>query len=612
MLQKNCRIEKLNNLKFYEKDVLFDDYIFTQNLEVEVDATYITPGFGLVLIDSTEGASLDANPSCYLFKIGYREASVFYSSSSGLQIVDQISCSDAVTIQEHMKFKLKKYGKKISIYLNDKLVIEEIIKKSLDKFCIGYYSNVGNTINNINIAANIPDKWIVNMKNTKGGYIRFLEDSFELCDCTNNAEIEQVNIKLKAGTYYLSNKLSKVNDKCDIRCYIYKSDDNRYYDQKKNMLNKNNSFTLYEETEVNFKITGKNGRISEIILSDEENADYIPTSMNSVDFDGSYIEILLNNLSKVKWKGIVSKTPYKKTGENVPDYFLIRDSITEIKPEHSNILLNKEYDYEFNFKTCEFLISSNNEEVYSCKLVNLSDRITIFKNLSAIISQLTLYTKNNDPIDVVTQDQDINFVNANISSPIIVVDEYKLPLDLSSSYRLCHYKNYDKYIFTNWEREYFLPDKTIRLEKQVINKCDSIIIYGIKKNAKYDFKKFFDVNEDNINSIDNFTKDYKLIKEKDLLLFDKNKSILYLKPDDIDKYEMFVIDYLKNDSYCINFNYLKNNYEIDISSNRKTKVLYDSLSITSEEKNITQVNNYMITNINGNMLGYIVLTQGDE
>ena len=120
------------------------------------------------------------------------------------------------------------------------------------------------------------------------------------------------------------------------------------------------------------------------------------------------------------------------------------------------------------------------------------------------------------------------------------------------------------------------------------------------------------VREDNINSIDLFTKDYKLIKEKDLLLFDKNKSILYFKPDDIEKYDMFIIDYLKNDSYAINFNYLKNSYEIDISSSNNTKVLYDSLSIQSDEKNATQVDNYKITNINGNMLGYIVLTQGDE
>ena len=116
MLQKNCRIKKLNNLKFYEKDILFDDYVFTHNLEIEVNATYITPGFGLALIDSSEGTSLDVKPSCYLFKIGYREASVYYSSSTGLQIVDQISCSEAVTIQENMRFKLKKNGKGASVW----------------------------------------------------------------------------------------------------------------------------------------------------------------------------------------------------------------------------------------------------------------------------------------------------------------------------------------------------------------------------------------------------------------------------------------------------------------------------------------------------------------
>ena len=68
MLQRNCRIKKLNNLKFYEKDILFDDYVFTHNLEIEVNATYITPGFGLALIDSSEGTSLDGN-KCILFFI---------------------------------------------------------------------------------------------------------------------------------------------------------------------------------------------------------------------------------------------------------------------------------------------------------------------------------------------------------------------------------------------------------------------------------------------------------------------------------------------------------------------------------------------------------------
>ena len=38
MLQKNCRIQKENGIKFYEKDILFDDYVFTNNIEISFDS----------------------------------------------------------------------------------------------------------------------------------------------------------------------------------------------------------------------------------------------------------------------------------------------------------------------------------------------------------------------------------------------------------------------------------------------------------------------------------------------------------------------------------------------------------------------------------------------
>ena len=612
MLQKNCRIQKENGIKFYEKDILFDDYVFTNNIEISFTATYITPGLGIAIIDSTEGTSLDTNPSCYLIKIGYREAAIYYSSTAGLEMIDHISCIEAYTIQENLQFKLTKYGKKVTLYINNKKVIEKVLKSSLDKFCIGYYSNYGNIIKHINIASNVPDKWIVNMKNTKGGYIRFLDNSFELNDCINNAEVEQVNITLPPGKYYVKNKLAKINNKCDIKYYVFRSTDDRYYDTSKNLLDDNNSFEIYDETNINFKIVGTNGKISEVILSKDPDADYIPTSMDSIDFDGSYIEILSKNLIRVTWEGIVNKTPYNNIEDKL-EYFLIKDSTTAFLPEQSNVLLGKKYLYEFDFKNCLFTIKDEEKTIFSNHLVNMTDRITIFKNLSAIITKLTLYNKNNEVTDVVTQDENINFVNANISSPIIVCDNYNIPLDLSSSYRLEHYENYNKYVFTNWEREYFDVKRSIKLTNKIIDKQDCIHIYGIRKNAEIDFNKFYDVKEDNINSIDLMTKDYDLIKESDLLLFDKNKSILYFKEKQLEKYELFIIDYLKKDSYAINYDYIKNVYKIDISSLEEVKILYDSLSIeNSDEKIATQINKYKVTNINGNMHGYIVLTQGDE
>lgn len=610
MLQQNCRIEKFNGYKFYEKDVLHDDYVFTHDIQVIANVTYITPGFGIALID-TGSSSIKDKPDTYLFKVGYREASIYYSTAAGIELIKQISCPEAITIQDNMTFSLKKSGKKISIYLNDKLIMEEYINKELDKYNVGYYSNVGNVLNDISIAANTPTDWVINMKNTRGGYVRFLEDAFELTNCVNNAEIEQSKMLLKAGTYYISTKLSAVNKLCDIKYYIYRSDDDRYTDEEKNML-RNDSFTLFEDTELNFKIVGKNGKISNIILSTDKDADYIPTSLNAIDFDGSYIDILIQDFDKITWKGIVNKTPYTKVDSNKIKYGLILDDAVAVKPENTNILLGKEYDYEFNVKTFIFTISKDGSQIFIQRMINISNRITLFKNISAVITKLTLYKKDNTVTDVVTSDEESNFVNANITSPIIVVDGYNLPLDLSSSYRLCKYNGYEKYLFTNWEREYFIPTKTLKLERSIIDQQATIMIYGIRKGTKFDLDDIYNVPEDNINSIDLMTKEYDYIKETDLLLFDKVNSIIYLTNSQIENYEMIIIDYLKNDSYSLNYNYVKNIYEVGISSLNDTKILYDSLSIDNKnsDKLITQVNNYKVTSINGNINGYIVLSQG--
>lgn len=607
MLQQNCRIEKFKGYKFYEKDVLHDDYVFTQDIQINADVTYITPGFGIALID-TGSSSIKDKPDTYLFKVGYREASVYYSTAAGLTLVNQVSCPEAKTIQDNMSFSLKKSGKKVQVYLNDSLILEETISKSLDKYNIGYYSNVGNVINSINIAANIPDNWIINMKNTIGGYVRFLDDAFEITDCTNNAEIEQVNILLKPGTYYVKNTLSAVNGKCDIKYYMYESDDDRYTDEEKNIL-KNDSFTLYENTYVNFKITGTSGRISEMSLTTQKDADYIPTNLSAIDFDGSYIDILIADFEKITWKAIVKRTPYT-TGDNTVKYGLILDDVNSVKPENTSMLLNQEYDYEFNCKSYMFYIKKDGTEIYSRRMINISNKITLFKNISATMTQLTFYKTDGTVTDVITSDEDNTYVNANITSPIIVVDQYNLPLDLSSSYRKCVYDDHEKYVFTNWEREYFTPAKSLKFEKNVINQDASIMVYGIRKTAVFDLDDIYNVPEDNINAIDLMTKEYDYIKEDDLLLFDKNKSLIYLNDSQIEEYQMIIVDYLKKDSYCINYNYLKNIYEIEISSLDDTKVLYDSLDVSSSDKEATQVNNYKVTSLNGSINGYIVLTTG--
>lgn len=621
MLQHNCRIEKFNGIKFYEKDVLYDDYVFTNDIQITVDVTYITPGFGIALMDN-EGYSIKEKSSTYLFKIGYKEASIYYSTPTSQTLVSQITCVNAFTIQEHMKFILKKNGKKITIYLNDTKIFEEYLKKDLDKYNIGYYSNAGNIINNISIAANTPNEWTVNMRNTQGGYVRFINDAFELTDCKHPAEIEQSKIMLEAGTYYFKAELNDIEGINDIKYFIHESDDNRYFDEDKNLLDDNNSFTLRSSKEVNIKIVGTQGKISNMILSKYKEDEYVQTTTNDINFEGSQIDVYLQNINKITWKGMVSRYPKDVNHDIV--YGLILDNKTAIKPDELQHMLigffignnlNKHvYDYEFNAKTYMFYVKKDGRIIYSTKLTNLSNKITIFKNITAVITEMIIYKKNGDIINITAQDENKKYINANITSPIIVVDQYNAPLDLSSSYRLCHYKDHSRYVFTNWEREYFSPQKVITFTNKVLQEDDTIIVYGIKKKFNYDINKILDVPEDNINSIDLMTKEYELIKEKDLLYVDKVLNVIYLTQEQIDKYQLIVVDYLKANSYCINYHYDKHSYEVGISStDNSTQILYDSTVVSStDEKKIYQTRDYKITNINGNVNGYVVIQQGGE
>lgn len=609
MLQENCRIENFNGYKFYEQDILFDDYMFSNDIQLTVDLDYVSPGFGIALVDN-EGSSIREKRFAYLFKIGYKEASIYYSTKETKTLVKQLSVKDIYTIQEKMKFTFIKQGKKVTIKINDKEILSEYTNKSIDKYNIGYYSNVGNIINSISIASAVPDRWTVNMNNTQGGYIKFYSNSFELKDCKYPAEMEQSKINLKAGKYYLKFDTEEVDSKFDIKHYIHKSDDDGLFDEEKNIINKNdNSFFLLKETEVNLKFVGKQGIVKNILISNDKNDSFIPTSGDSYVFEGSYIDIFLTDLKKVKWTGTVNRTPGNLTSNEI--FGLIIDTKTIITPQMTTMVLGKEYDFEFSKENYMFTIKEGKKLIYSYQLKNLNNKITIFKNITAVITSLVLVKTNGEEINVNLQDEFKKYVNANITGPIIMVDQYDNPLDLSSSYRLCHYKDHSRYVFTNYEREYFPSQKKLILENKILNKQDTVRVFGIPKTAKYDLNKIYDVVEDNINSIDLMAERYDMLFESQVLLVDKIKNIVYLNEEQVEKYQLIIVDYLKDNSYCINYHYDTHVYEVDISSlGEDNKMIYDSKVLLDGDKTITQVRDYKITSINGNTNGYVVIRKG--
>lgn len=608
MIQDNCRVENFNGYRFYEQDILFDNYMFSNDIKLTINLDYVSPGFGIALIDN-EGFSIKEKRFSYLFKIGYKEASIYYATKEKNTLIKQLSVKEAFTIQEKMIFTLIKRGKKIIIKINDVEILSEYTSKSLDKYNIGYYSNAGNIINSISIASAVPDKWTVNMNNTQGGYIKFYNNCFELKDCKYYAEIEQSKISLKAGKYYLKFETDTVDNVFDIKHFVHLSEDEGLFDDDKNILKKDNSFFLLKDALVNLKFTGKQGIVKKIMITNDEADTFIPTTNSDFTFEGSFIDVFLSDLKKVKWVGQVIRTPGQLTSDEI--FCLIMDSKTTITPQMTPIVFSKTYYFEFSKEDYTFRIFDGKKEIFNAPLKNLNNKITIFRNITAVIDSLILVKTSGEEINVNLQDEYKRYVNANITGPIIVVDQYSNPLDLSSSYRLCHYNDYKRYVFTNYEREYFYSQKKLVLENKIINKQDSVIIYGIPKNADYDLEKIYHVKEDNMNSIDMMADRYDTLYENDVILIDKVKNIIYLSEEQVEKYEMIIVDYLKSNSYCINYHYDKFVYEVNISSIQKdNKMIYDTKVLQGGDKEFTQTRDYKITNINGNTNGYIVIRKG--
>lgn len=612
MLIKDARVENNNGIRFFEKDILKDDYVFSEDVEVSVTIDYILPGFGVVLMDSG-GDSSSEKSNAYLFKIGYKQASVHHAGSGFQNLEKQISSHKIKTITEGMKITLRKVGKIATLFVNGEKVIDYLIKNELPRYNIGYYSNQGNVIKDIKIRSATPNRWNINMENTTGGYVRFLDDTIVLDECVHDAEIEQQNILLESGEHYISYEIDKNYKDSDIKVYVHKSTDDRLYDEEKNIL-KDGKIRLIEDTEINIKIVGRRGIIKNISISKIPNDDYISTTDNKIDFSGSYLDAYISGLSKITWRGNVNKVPNFFLDNKIAEYGVVMDNKNAVKPEECGISFGYGephlYSYEFNCETYLFKIHRYGKIIYTKTLKDIVNKITIFKNISATITELILYKINGEIVNVNIQNENKQFVNADINSPIIVTDKYNYPLDLSASYRKSISNDKSRFIFTNWEREIFEVNRMIKLDKTVSKESDSVIIYGIRNGFAFDINKIYDIKEDNINSIDLMTRNYDRLSKDVILHYNQATKEMILDKKLEEKYSHIIIDYKKMNSYCINYHYNRHSYEIDVSSDEdKFKILYNSKELDGKD-NVYQINEYKNTNISGNTTGYIVLRKG--
>ena len=124
MIQNNARIESFHGIRFFDQDILFDDFIYNNYVEAVLEIEYCTPGFGIVLINNT-ASMLSAESEAFLFRIGYREASVEYKTGYINKTLAKIPTIiyPSADINQKMYIRFRKYKKTVYLDINGESII---------------------------------------------------------------------------------------------------------------------------------------------------------------------------------------------------------------------------------------------------------------------------------------------------------------------------------------------------------------------------------------------------------------------------------------------------------------------------------------------------------
>lgn len=584
MIQNNCRIDVNGGIRFFDQDILIDDYIYNDYAEVELIVSYNTPGFGIVLFNNTNNL-LSSESEVFVFRIGYREASIEYKAgylSRTVLTVPTTIIPDANN--NNLKVVFKKYKKNIYFSVNDKIIFDtKLFKlpKSISKFCIGFYSNCGNIIKYIQSNSKIPDYWNINMFNTIGGRIKFFNDGFNLSECDEKAEVEQMQINLPAGKYYLQYNISSDSD---IKCYVFESNSISIDDDEKDILDHiDNSIILEHDATINIKFVGTSGSVSNIILNTDKNSNYVATNDDDKNVPSSNITINKKSLVKVEWSASISAFGNKE------EKYIIKDGLYTLLSffgTNGSFELNQTYIYVYDLANSKITIRNNDNVILydvdiSQENIN-TNSFSILRNVDATIYYLTIYEEDGTETNIATDNTKKISVSLNRHEPIIITDEYDEPLNISSAYRI--YTTIDKetglidnsndnYVMTNIEREVFEPSQynVYKTEYDISENINAVRAYGITQDT---------IDYDNIYRVTNNTNDiglccnnnYKQINNADITISKLTNEIIF--SCDISEYSYIIIDYLKDNSYCINENFDKYVYEIEVSSSSSSLKYY--------------------------------------
>ena len=603
MFISNSRIELVDGIRFYEQDVLYDDYIYTGDCQIDVDLDYYNNGFGILLINSNNKILSNVN-AALLFRLNHKSLEVIYKENSLQKIVGVFSSAHSVTCTDNLQISLRKIKNKYTMAIGGQIVCDIEMNYDFENYHLGFYSNQDNTINYINVAGNVPYGWIVNMRQTNGGYIDFHRDGFELSHCKYPAEIEQIRIKLTRGEYYL--KYDAIDS--DVKAYIMLSDDEEIYDDEKNILRADGSFIMSKNGHVSLKFKGTTGRVNNIAITTSKFNDYVRTSPDYGDIriiEDSYLKLNLLNVKEFVLSGCVINAP-GTIHSNPSHYSILKDKDNVYGLFDLNIAEGIYYDYIYSNHHLWIRIDDN----ILTEIDISGDYLYLFNNVNGKITNFVITDFQDKTTNITVENTIKQYVPAVIKSPIVILDKNELPLELSSSYRY-YYKDGQRYYwFTNTEREYFKPAYSILLEDKPLDVDGTIIVYGIKKDSKWELDRLLEVEKEGFDSLNACADLYDIIFEENLRYINKNTGEIRL--DSIDDYQWIVVDYLKDKSYCLNYRYDLNSYEVDISvkAGEEIKMVYDNVGeLANNIKFINEVQ-YVNTKISPTLNGYITIGGG--
>lgn len=688
------RVQPTNEgLYFYEKDIIMSPYLFNRDLKIDINFTYVRSGFGIVI---AEDLSYEHNHS-YLYHVGTNSFAAYERHLVKQDIYEERSNILKPEGQKvHLVFTFKK--RKGSLYLfytdsegnvRDTLIGEHTVYRKISTYYVGFYSQAGNTINDVTFLQGIPERWHCSIANVHGGRISFWDEGFMFEDCIHDAELEQKEIVLPPGTFWFDYQTATVNGKYDIEGFVYESytpsppsdkTDSHYekdradFDERyledigKALVHNQGKFTLDKETSVIVSFKGMNGRVDYICIKDSQHGEYISTSDKVKKIDGSWLSVNLTDVVALKWEGIIFAVPLWDDFSKPCPYAIMSTTTDWITLEALSIDLEQQYDFYYDVATSRLEAAEiDTKKFYGYTKLDITkednNTVKVFVNMKAQITNFILIMSDGKEININLQKTYKTFVPGYITGPIIVTDNEDNSFNISGSYReivdqdnyhidifsqsalelkltyhtgilgqdlqvfgipkgasvdntqtdidaFCdnyvilsedqftvkgdiisvpleirndyayiavRYQRIDTYSYfmTVYEREVFNGEENLlRLSSDINESGQGVIVYGIRNNS---FRKEYLLrvpNKNMLQFIDLCADEYDMISS---VYYDINteEGIINLSST-LDSYDYFIVDYMRKNTYSVNWNSEVQQYEVDIASDETSvKIHYE-------------------------------------